>query len=492
MKKAPDSIFKLIKAMTVAEKRYVKRDLNKYTANTENYNSLLFDALNALDVYDETKLLKKIKSSKLKKNFRVQKQYLFDAILERLRSYEALTDMETQLRNKMENCRILIKKGLLGEALVEVDGILEKSRAYELYLIWLDALWLKHDAMQGVERNRDYKEETRKIFKELNELAQLNGQFIKGRACNAEFFFLRSHPTMGKEIDPKIYEVKRQNDENSKVQSDKIRQLYLTNQIQFCGLTKDYVEFTKVGKIALENIENSYLKKTAPVAYFIALANYAYGLNETSQHLELATLLKKWEEELTKDYWGKVTKARSIAIIRRYSRMLKLLGLLPTALGDEFKFDLKETTLYECVYAEYNSLIEYEFIQGNFDRVLQVIFEQETFASRGLRVLDKRRNKLLEVIIGYEQGNLITLTSAVDKAKYFHKKNKLYTDLEMFFLNRFNKYYPTEIEQFLPVYEKWKEQNKEDFLIQLWLEAKGTKRRLIDCYRAKIRAVACS
>lgn len=489
MKRAADSVFKLIKSMTIAEKRYVKRDMNKYNGKSENYNSTLFDILNSLAIYDEKKLLKKIKSPKLRKNFRVQKQYLYEAILNSLRAYEALANLEVQLVNQLENGKILLKKGLLEEALIEADRVLVKAREQEFYLIWMDALWLKHDLMQGIGKKKNYVEEARKIFEELVLVTTLKRQFVKGRSCNAEFFFLTATAVAHSiEDDPQLWKVKAQNEENKAINSVKIRQLYWTNQAQFCGLVKDYAGFMEASEAAYENIENSYLKKAEPVAYFIALSHYAYGLNLVKNYTKLAIVLHDWEKELMNNYWDDLTRARSITAIRRYSRNLKLMGCIPAALGETLKFDAREEELYESVYFEYNSLIEYEWIQGNYDKVFQAIIDQELYCPRALKTIDLKRNRLLEVVICFEQNNLIGLSSAVDKAKYFHKKKGFYTTAEMFFLNRFNRDYTSAKEQFLPVYEEWKNHNIHHPLVKIWLKSKVLGESMVTIYRAQNKA----
>jgi hypothetical protein len=85
--KTTDSLFTLIKSLNKTEKGYLKKHSNFHVINDRNNYIKIFDAINAQDVYNEDKLLKKIKNERFIKQFAVAKNYLYDIILESLEAY---------------------------------------------------------------------------------------------------------------------------------------------------------------------------------------------------------------------------------------------------------------------------------------------------------------------------------------------------------------------------------------------------------------------
>jgi len=112
MKIPTDNLFQLIKAMSASEKRYFKRH---YSSN-KSLTTELFDFINALDEYEEDKVKKHFRESKLSKNLKVYKVQLSDLLLKSLTSYHNKKTIRSKIRIGLEEVEILMNKQLFDTA----------------------------------------------------------------------------------------------------------------------------------------------------------------------------------------------------------------------------------------------------------------------------------------------------------------------------------------------------------------------------------------
>jgi hypothetical protein len=121
--KITDSLFTLIKSLNKTEKGYLKKHSSFHVINKKRNNYIkIFDAIDAQDVYDEFKLLKKFKNERFINQFAVAKNYLYDIILESLEAYNKT--LISELRSSLNRVEILVGKGLFKQA----KKILKKTK----------------------------------------------------------------------------------------------------------------------------------------------------------------------------------------------------------------------------------------------------------------------------------------------------------------------------------------------------------------------------
>ena len=102
MKTPSDNIFKLIRSMTAAEKRYFKR----HYSSEKSLLTELFDFINAQDSYREDLIKIHFKHSKLSKNLKVYKVQLFDLLLKSLTSLYNKKDIKSKIRIGLEEIEL--------------------------------------------------------------------------------------------------------------------------------------------------------------------------------------------------------------------------------------------------------------------------------------------------------------------------------------------------------------------------------------------------
>lgn len=107
MKKPSDHIFRLIHAMTPAEKRYFKR----HFASEQSVLTQLFDFINKLKSYDE-QLIKQSFEENVARNFKVYKVQLFELLIDSLQAFGSNKNVKTKIRRGLEEVDILLDKQL--------------------------------------------------------------------------------------------------------------------------------------------------------------------------------------------------------------------------------------------------------------------------------------------------------------------------------------------------------------------------------------------
>ncbi len=114
--KASETLHRLIKSLTKAEKRYFKIYSSRHVIGEKNNYQSLFDAIDKQVIYDEEKLFKKFKNQAFIKRFSIAKNRLYHSILKSLDSYYANSSVEAQLKRQIHCAEILFNKSLYDQS----------------------------------------------------------------------------------------------------------------------------------------------------------------------------------------------------------------------------------------------------------------------------------------------------------------------------------------------------------------------------------------
>lgn len=129
-----DALFDLIQRMTKSEKRYFKIMAGTHKESDKNNSVVLFDAIEAMDRFDNKKLEKKFKGTQLFKNIRLNKFYLYKQLLKSLELYHSNSSAEFELQSSLRQFDILFKKGLTEQCYGLLDKAKKLSEEVELPL----------------------------------------------------------------------------------------------------------------------------------------------------------------------------------------------------------------------------------------------------------------------------------------------------------------------------------------------------------------------
>ena len=127
-----DTLFQLVHSLEKAEKRNFKLYIKRSSGNEHLKIIELFDALDKLDEYDETVLLKKL-SSIQKPQLSNIKVHLYKQLLASLRLLKSTSSIDMQLNEQLDYARILYNKGLYVQSLKILEKLKEVAKEHNKY-----------------------------------------------------------------------------------------------------------------------------------------------------------------------------------------------------------------------------------------------------------------------------------------------------------------------------------------------------------------------
>lgn len=192
-----DTLFQLIKSLEKAEKRHFKLYIKRNSAKEDLKIVELFDTLHKLTDYDETILLKKLKTIE-KPQLANVKVHLYKQLLSSLRLLKRGDSVDLQLNEQLDYAHILYKKGLYIQSLRIIEKAKETARQHHKinYLVQAIALEKRietiHSSRSIQNRAEVLADESNNVNKQIDILAKLSnlalllqGWFIKnGHARN--------------------------------------------------------------------------------------------------------------------------------------------------------------------------------------------------------------------------------------------------------------------------------------------------------------------
>lgn len=111
-----DHVHRLIRSMTRPEKRYFKLYVGRHMLNGQSHYSDLFDAISAMEQYDERALHVRFAGAPFLRRFTVIKHRLYDTILASLEAFHADSSVDERLRRSLHQVEILFQRGLNKDA----------------------------------------------------------------------------------------------------------------------------------------------------------------------------------------------------------------------------------------------------------------------------------------------------------------------------------------------------------------------------------------
>ncbi len=140
--RSADIVFQLIHSLEKAEKRNFKLYIKRNSANDDLKIIELFDALDKLDEYDESLLLKKLPTIK-KPQLANVKSHLYRQVLASLRVIKISESVDLQLHEQLDYARILYHKGLYYQSLKILEKVKELSASFNQDSFLIQAISLE-------------------------------------------------------------------------------------------------------------------------------------------------------------------------------------------------------------------------------------------------------------------------------------------------------------------------------------------------------------
>ena len=448
-----DDIFLLVKSLTKEEKIHFKRHGGVHVMGEGNNYIRLFDAIDAMKVYDEEALMRKFEGEKFTRQISVAKNYLYRAILKSLKTIRRPRSKKEEILSLLAEVNILFEKRLYGQCKkllrrakkialeYEKHPELMEILSWEMQLIYREDV-LKRFSEENINRIFDERKELLKIRENLNEYDRLERNFktltgfVKDRESEEYKRKLRkffAHPllkgeekalsTVGRlkyyaikanyfyetqEDDKSFdYEIKqiRLLDDKPAVKSERFIDylVLLSNTILLCINLKKYEDYKwYLDKLREQMDERIVLKNTSYQLYII----------ERSYLMEMVYYNKQ------KDF------AKIVELYDRAKQKAEEKGMELRATED------RNMRYFVCV--GYFNMKEYS---KALERLNEILNDKEA-ESRPVEYITAR---IFNLVLHYELGNMDLLEYASASTQRYIRERKRISKFEMLFFRLMNR-----------------------------------------------------
>ena len=185
-KKPSDTLFRLIKSLTKAEKGYFRKYSSLHNLDGKKDYIRVFDAINAQKEYDEAKIREKFAGMSIAKRFPVLKNYLQQAILKSMRHFHEHDNVTKQAKTLLHDAQFLLEKTLYRESWKIVQKAKKLCVIHDLFNLWIELLYLEIKLVgTGVAGEFDYRtfadviDEQKEVYLSGVQLHELNEVLVK-------------------------------------------------------------------------------------------------------------------------------------------------------------------------------------------------------------------------------------------------------------------------------------------------------------------------
>lgn len=443
MAKTPsDRLYRLVRSLSPAEKRYFRLFTGTKAEGSSKYQQL-FEAIAAMDVFDEEALKRKVYKNQPPegKKYSELKAYLYELVLKALQSFDEQQSVEYRLNHLLQSVAVLYKRGHYDDCRDLLHKAEKLSKQYESFTHLLEVIrWEKQLAYTRMDVDFLNRQLGHLQFEEDHALEQLRNVTDYRKA------FFQAYTTIKKENRLRGYDLKTQLQDivNQELLSDsdlalshKARVMYYRtlNIYHFAAL--EYQPFYESGKklIALLESQPHFLRENLS-DYIAALSNLILSCGLQQKYDEVHFCLEKLRNltPITEDDRRKIHRqyySNKLALCtytgefetgrREMEQCLNELSALDQHDYETASFYFQFCTIcFGC--GDYNGALAYLNDWLNQPRSV----EREDLQSLA---------RVLSLILHVEMGNTVLLESLLrSTTRFLQKKNRLY-DLERRFMH---------------------------------------------------------
>jgi uncharacterized protein YcgL (UPF0745 family) len=446
MKIPSNDLFSIIKSLD----RHEKRNFKLFVQNTSDSAAYikLFDVMDALEFYDEKKVVAVLERKNWDHELKHVKRYLQESILQFLEYYYADHSVEIQLQRYLQRIEIFCAKKLFTLArqmIKKVKDLAEKSYQYYYLLIILS----KEDEIINLELD----------IKAMNNHAMNNHpEKMKCMEILANIM----------DYDKLVFQVssilKRELfvSENKRIEVEAFLNIPLLKEEAIAiSIPAKLKRYAILGQLflSLRNFELSYLNYKKAVELlkkhaFIQQSNIAFYMDTMNYFIIAAVLLKKNKEVFVlfndvKSFMDKLPKKlQSVRVLQKYliisdnhiDFLLRIFKVEEAKLlSEQISTSIKKYSGIDNYLVFHNNCCLVYFHLGDYRKALQNINVSLNAPDSGIRTDMIIFAKIMNLIVHYELGNE-ELLPGLCKSTYRYMEKKWHVDrLEETLLNFFGK-----------------------------------------------------
>ena len=436
MSKTPSNkLYKLIKDMSAMEKRYFKVVANK-KGDASNKYLVLFDAIDAQNKFDDQILMEQVYEGGLvnRKKYSELKGYLYEVILKTLQSFDEKSSVRNRMSNFMHNVDVLFKRGHMELCKDELKKAKKIATHYEefatLYEILRWEKWIAHtmiDADFLHEELSRIAEEEKRYVEQLDLLSQYRNIFLE--------LYLKIKSKSNLDDIQHIVNNELITKEHSN--SHRTSVLFYRSKALLAFIQKDIPSFGEHSKKLLEIMESKphylkeeiseYLSALHNYCMFCVLRNHFDTHNKTNEKIKMIKPLNKDDQmKIHLQYMH-----NHFVYCIRTGEFEKAKNSLP----DHFK---KVKTFKTKIFDDPQFFFHYAYINFGCQEYDEALFHlnnwldmPSTIDNPNLQML----SRIFNLILHYELGNFVLVTSLIKSTYRFLKKENQLHGIEKSFLN---------------------------------------------------------
>ena len=256
-----NKLYALVKSLSSSERRYFKIFVNKNQKSKDNKYTLLFDAIDAQETYDDEALQQVVYPDQTiqSRKFSELKNYLYELILKSLQAFDEKTSVEYKLKGMLLNIKVLFKRSHFEDCIEMMYKAKKMATKYEVFESTLELLtWEKKVAYAKIDVNFMDKEldrieaEERACLLQLDQLFTYRNIFFKVLIRSKQDALLRTEEKV-KKMQKLLEHTLMEHVE--KALSHRARVVFYRIKSIYHYATLDYQNFYFFGKKLLEEME---------------------------------------------------------------------------------------------------------------------------------------------------------------------------------------------------------------------------------------------
>ncbi len=433
MSKTPSrKLFDLVKSLSSAERRYFKIFINSKDPASNKYVRL-FDAVEALDVFDDDELQRMVYGDEPveTRKFSELKAYLYELILRSLQSFDEKTSVDYRLKNMLLGVRALFKRSHFDDC----HDMLKKAKKLALEYENFNSL---AEILEWEKRIAYTQTDIAFLDRELNRITKEERSYLEQLANISAYrsIFFKMLVSVRKEVSRN----EKQREELSVLMEDSLMSddvqarshtakmlYYRISSIYFFSVSK-FEEFYQASKTLLALMEKRPALLEEDVSEYIsALSNHVISCGRVGRLAEVRETLEKLKKVKP------LTNDDAVKIHRQYYQGKFRLCINMGEFGEgmrELQQHLKEVKEFDAQQFIKNSFyLQYfciYFGAGEYEQALDSLNDwlklSGSVERKDLQILAR----ILNLIIHYELGNTLLLDSLLRSTyRYLNKENRL-------------------------------------------------------------------
>ncbi len=429
------SLFRLIKSLTGAEKRFFLQMASKNKSES-NYITL-FRAIEKQEHYDEAAIKATFKDKKFAAQLHVTKINLAELILRSLKNFHARNSVHATLLELLREIEILFVKELYDLCFQRLDKALVLAERFEKFSLHVELLtWHRKLIVASSTVNLPGVEQVLKEEKRIiDKITNLNSFW------NDSVRVYDSPTDDGETKAKEIYRIEKAGSVQAKILHHHFRftRFYMAGKLEDANL--------EVSKLIALLEQNSARIEDDPTSYITAIMNKVVLLLSFKRWNELPSLLSKVsglinssrfqnESQVTIRLWIRVynVELEMFRDTKDTEKGIQLIGVIQSYLSTR-----KSSVTPDYLIMFYFQFASIFFLAKDYSTSLKWVNEIINTNFGTVRLDIQKYTRILNMMIHFELGNITLLRYAVDSSKRFLKKNKVLFPAEELLLQHFLK-----------------------------------------------------